>query len=737
MAKKPRKTTKKKEMEEEEVKPSPVKVTTKLSDDEAATLRREYDEGNSLLQQRIENKEFGFDTYEKMYNSYIDRSKWPYNAVFPTPRAFTSLFNKGARMIGGRFTGQVDGVEPNDELGARVATEHFKWSVERFNQWSDTPIEQKIFQWDQNTRTYGAGFLRVFWKLETKTYRDEDGKKHERTVYDNWDIEVVSNRDLITQPGRETLGKSDWVIHRRYLSLDQLKRISEDGADFDQGALKQLEKFKSEKPSGNDKESNYVPYMLNAKGLDSTSDNRFEVCTTYYKDRWITWVPGQGSDKEAKVLVLRVIDNPYRHQDFPFVPLVYIPFQDDVYGQSELQAIKPMIKILSAFNSQIIELINRELYPPTLVNTGLSQIETFSYRSKAFWQVQDVNNAVKTFEGSQTALNKFVTIYKMMITEISEALGETGSSISQVDQMGGNKTATEIDDKAFIRNARDNLNKIMLRAGMKRLMYLIFEMLRDPKFTDKGTVIKVVGRDALEYFDKQGISDWGLTDEGYQYVMDYAEGWEMAGEPEEWEALEKTAEAQGIDIFTAVYLYLDGTGDLDPYKEPLAGQMTPEGQYKPRYNVSSNEDNVGYLKLDPENDYLGEYNFIPDVEALGMPDNEREVNTKLRWYNLAAEHEQQLQQEGYTLKHKEVLTTIGELSDMKEVDRYFEAMDVEGGDPNGQMAGQSPVMGAVQQGGMGAGSPGTGQAGPGVLGGETVPTTPQGIPNQQVGQSLP
>lgn len=633
---------------------------------EEKRLIDEYSESDRLLTSRIQDTRFGFDTFDRIYQTFIDPAKWPYSVKLATPRGFTAIYNKTTRMVGGRFTGRVEGNEQSDELGARIATEHFKWSVNRFNQHSDQPAEAGIAMWDTNTRLYGAGFLRVVWRTEKRMKWNPEKKKKELTItYDNWWIENLNNRDVLTQPGRESIQQSDYVIVRRYVSLDELEHIQEDGAMFDEATLNELKEAKT----GFGKEANYTSPTKTIKGLD-WEDDRFEICTTYYKDKWVTWCPKMGTKGKKKALILRTIENPYVHGEIPIVPLVYIPSQEDIYGMSQLQPVTALLKILSAIQSQFIELGNKELYPPTLVSTTEARIDTFKYRPKAFWLVNNVSNVSVLDQKASQSLSTFSEMYKMIVTEFLEAMGESGQGNSQVDLLGGEKTATEVKDRAFLRGARDNFDKLMLTGALRKVMYLIFEMLRDPKFTEKNTVIKIVGKDALEYFDKQGFGSWQINEAGYQLVTETAD---QLSKDEEF--------MMGVgdrSIYDVAYDMLLGSGALDEFAEPV----TPVVKAKEVISkmVKSDEDNTGYLSVDPSQDYIGEFNFIPDVEALGMPDSASEYQARAQWYGMAKESEKDgsLQRDGFTIKHKDILSKLGELLKVKEADQYFKQEDGNG-----------------------------------------------------------
>lgn len=673
---------------------------------DAKKLIEEYEEADALLSSRIEDKRYGFDTFDKLYQTYLDPAKWPYSVKLSTPRGFTSLFNKTTRVIGGRFTGRIEPIEQGDETGAKIASEHFRYSVERFNQYSDQPIEVKAAIWDTNTRLYGAGFLYTYWKREYKKVKVK-GKEEARVVYNNWWVDVLNNRDVLTQPGVES--NPQYYIIRRYMSYEELEAHQEDGADYDKSALNELKEAKT----GTGKDANYVPVVKLIKGQDYT-DTRFEVCKTLYKDKFVTWCPKKGTKGKKDALILKVTPQPYMHGQIPIVPLVYIPSQEDIYGMSELQPVTALLKILSALQSQFIELVNKNLYPPTLVSTTESRMDTFKYRPKSFWLVNNPASVSVLDTKASQSLAEFSQVYQMIVTEFLDAMGETGTGVSNVDLMGEDKTATEVKDRAFLRGSRDNFNKMMLQSSLKKLMYQLFEMLRDPKFTDKDTVIRVVGKDALEYFDKEGYSSWGINREGYELVM------EVATELEKNTPFAEEAKRQGASVYDLAYQMLATDGGLDQFAEPLSPMMTAKGIVE---KLQYDEDRgTGYLSVDPEADYLGEFNFIPDVEALTTPQPEREYQSRSVWYKQAVETEQSgaLQMEGYKLKHKDILTKLGELVKIKDAEQYFEKVEVndvpinqagpgtQGGMPGGQgvpnqQAVSVPPTAPVQQ--VGAGVP--------------------------------
>jgi len=239
-------------------------------------------------------------------------------------------------------------------------------------------------------------------------------------------------------------------------------------------------------------------------------------------------------------------------------------------------------------------------------------------------------------------------------------------------------------------------------------------MLRDPNFTSVNTVIKVVGQEALEYFQNKGFGDVAPNEDGMTSIVEHAQ--QLGQNPTLAPALQQT----GTDPFDLAYMDLAEEGSLDNFTEPIQPVMSAEGM-EPKLQMNE-EGDTGYLSVNPEDDYLGEFNFIPDIEALQTPDPTRDYQARAAWYQQASEAEKNgaLVNDGYQLKHKDILTKLGELINIKEAGQYFKP--AEGG------------AGGVNQ--TGAGNQGIGPGGPGVPQVQAVPSD-TGAPQPPVGRGVP
>jgi len=638
------------------------------------------DTGNTLLSEitthydiaqdennvRRTHKTQGFDTYDQLFRSYITKSKWPYNARIFDPRAFGAIYKKTTRLISSKMRGRLVARDVDNELGARVGSELLSFQWDEIGMHSDEPMLSRVAKVDMSTRKYGGGFAYVPWRTE----RDKNGK----AIYDGPWYENLNARDVLTQPGRPSIEKSDWVIVRRYTTLDELKNVNDTAVMepiYGSDALEELKKLKGN--MGN----HYNSINREVKGLSTKveGEERIEVCTEYRRDKWITWVPLRGGKSDKKGLILREIDNPYDHGQIPIVRLVYYPIDDDIYGVSELEPIAALQKALNALVSQTFDTINVDLYPIIKVTNPTGAImPSFQFKARAKW-LMNTGTTVERLESGTSSLSKFREMATYLIQAINEALGETGQGVSSMAAFQNDKTATEIKDMAMLRNARDNFNKLFLKAHLAKVMQFWWSM--DKQFLSKTKVIRIAGKEAIEYFLDKELDGWTLSDEGKEIVGEYMN-------------------EAGLS-FDEAYEELRQQGALEEYATPIY-PVEISGESVPKLRMGD-DGKTGYLAFDKEKDTVGEFDFIPDVESMSLPNDKDLLQTRLMYYKLILESQQQLAEEGVKPKYKELLVSLGERAKIDDADQYFEDKGMEAqaqGMPNPEgMVPQPNVLGGV------------------------------------------
>ena len=629
-------------------------------------VNRHYEMAKESLDQRIPD----FDKKDILFRSHIEESNWPYRSLVFDPRVFTALYEKTARILANKPKGRLVPREGGDSLGAMINNELLNFQWDDSERVDANPMLAKWALMDLNARKYGASFALVKWHYQ------HDGKT---CFYDGPNMKVLANRDCLPNPSYSTI--KNWFQYRDYLTLSELQNVNDaaktkpiyKNLDLLRDALK-----KSDEKGGDTREANYVSKNLQLKNLtDYLGQDEYnkvvEIITEYRNDRWITFSPKHG-------VILRDIQNPYSHKQIPVVLLKYYPVDDDIYGLSEIEPIEKLQKAVNALVCQYLDAVNISTYPIMKVKStgGAVQMHTLQFAPGAKWLMSDPTNDVVSHQFSPLGVQEFASTYRFLISAMQEGLGETSAGISNLDPGGDKKTATEVKDLAVSRSARDNFNTIFLAEALKKQMMFWFKMNQQFLFSqgEEHKVIRIVGKDAIKYFQNQGLDGQGLTEEMIEQLS--------------------APEMEGVDF------------QLDDFVSPIHPVQVGDNVVPKMYQ----EDGDTTAQLIVERDDLsGEYDYTPDIESMRLADPNQEINSKKQLLELALNPvtTQLLMQEQYRLKTKEVIEDFFTAVGIKDADKYFEKL----------------------QGGLNGIDPATGQPiGPGA--GGTIPGNPN-LPNGGIG----
>jgi hypothetical protein len=614
------------------------------------------------LEHRIQMKD-GFNDVDKLIASHIDESKWPYRSVVFDPIPHTVILEKSARLIGNKPRGRMVPREGGDTLGAYINNELLSF------QWDDNSRlgESMISKWikmDQGSRKYRKKFGICLWRYETRII---DGKR--KVFYDGPDFKVCKSRDSLPNPSYETVQK--WFQYREYFTLDDLEKTND--AARTEPVYKNLDKLREvlrneRKGKGDLRETTSLSKNKSMRGLTDYlgQDEVFktvEIVTEYRPDRWITFAPRHG-------VVIRDIPNPYRHQEIPVVELGYYPLEDDLYGENELEAVTKLVRSKNAHLSAYSDEIAIRLRPPIMVNPTSVRMHTLEYVPEAKWLMNEPGKDVQQMNFEAAVSANFNSINNIMTGMALNALGESSQGISSINpqQDTGRVTATEVKDTAFTRNVRDNMNQIFLSEALKRQMMLWHSMNQQFMFqgsAEKAKIIRIVGRDAVEFFNRTGLSTVHPTQEE---VLGVANG-----------TMDQTMVGQGPEFAV----------DIDGAEVPKF-QPDPNGE-------------GGNLILEP-GDLVGMYDYQPDVESMRAPSQEM-VENKLTAILATITNPtvlQLLQAERKRPKVSELLVKMFEATNViKDAEAYFEDLPQPQIQPNDQTNTggiQAPTTGPVGQG---------------------------------------
>lgn len=644
-----------------------------------------YSMAREDLEQRIYRKN-GFDDADKMFASHIDEKSWPYRSTMFDPRPYTVILEKSARLIGSKPKGRLVPREGGDSLGAYINNELLDYQWEDNTRLGQSMIQKWILM-DQNVRKYGSSFALADWRYECHVTRDKDGKGKKEVFYDGPDFKVLNNRDVLANPSYEYINK--WFQYQEWLTIDDMQSVND--AARTQPKYKNLDVLREAvrddaKSSGDTR--NIQSKNKAMKGLqDFLGRDQYNkpilVITERRQDRWISFAPKHG-------VIVRDIPNPYKDRDLHVIHLKYYPLPDDLYGVNELEPVAKQIKAINAHLSAYSDTIALALRPPVHVNPLNVRMHTLSWDPEAKWLMNTPNVDVQLMKIDTSVSSNFQSIYQVLVGSLMNALGEQSQQMSNVNpfEAQGKVTATEIKDTSFTRNVRDNMNKIFLAEALKRQIMLWHSMNQQFMFkakADQLKIIRIAGRDAIEFFQRQGLSDIRPTDED---VMQTAMMGEDAPDipPGPRFAVEVGKDEMGMPLEVPKYMPDESGGG-------------------------------GNLIIEP-NDLEGSYDYIPDIESMSAPSTQ-DIEQKLMTLLMTMTNPaivQGLMQEGVKPKYKELLTRAIEATNVvKDADAYFEELPqqqpmMEGGMPNEINQGGVPspaggvqAQGAMPNGGMASG----------------------------------
>jgi hypothetical protein len=309
-------------------------------------------------------------------------------------------------------------------------------------------------------------------------------------------------------------------------------------------------------------------------------------------------------------------------------------------------------------------------------------MHTLEFVPEAKWLMNNPGQDVVEHHFDTSTASNFQSVYSVMVSSALNALGETSQGVSAIDPFQQDKTATEVRDTAYTRNVRDNMNLIFLSEALKKQVMFWQAMNQQLLFstnTGQVKVIRVVGRDAVEYFKRMGLSDIRPTDQDAQQVA---------------------------------------TGMLDPLNippGPVYGVLDGENVV-PKFQPDEGGEG-GNLYIE-QGDLNGYYDYIPDIESMQAP-SQQQVEQKLTAIlgvltNPAVM--QLLAAEGKKPKVSELLVKMFESTNViKDADSYFEDLPTQN-----PMMGPQDVQNQAQPGGAppaAAGVPAQGNVLPGGMAG--------------------
>jgi hypothetical protein len=598
----------------------------------------------------------GWDDVIRAYYGKLP-SNWPYLSKVVDPVIRTAAMEKTARLFNGKLRGTVVPRESGDAIKAKIqnAILDYQWDNAQFG----GSMLEKWALMDVYTRLFGASFALCYWR--------------KNDTFEGNEFKVLDNRDVFVDYQANHVKNANWVQVREWRTLQDLKDTSYDGVNIYEN-LDELEKMVFAEYQGDRRDTRYSSVVKQLRGLEDRvgQDIYFktvEVVTEYRKDRWITFTPRYG-------LILRDIENPLDAKNIPVVQLRYYQNGDDVYGESEFEAVLPIQRAINANLFAFQDQINFSLRPPIKVanNADGVRLDTIVYAPNALWLTGSTPNNIIEHQSGTQVVQQFSTTYQVLKSAFNTALGELSSGVSNVNPTAGEKTATEVRATFTQMQSRDQYNQLFLTEALKDQMIMWIQMNQQFLFDDpsKYTMIfKITGMDILNELKRYALDDMEVPDEVTNQIADMVQQ-----DPN----MMDSSMIQSIVEQTAIPSY--------PVNMKPSGKT---GEFVPKMEMDKYGE-FAVLRVTKE-DMDGNYDYIPDVKSMAVGMTEQLVNgrNQLLTLLLSPNVNAQLQSEGNKVKVKDLIIAIAEDNGVKNAGKFFESVQQGVGQP-GMGGGQpSPI----------------------------------------------
>lgn len=570
---------------------------------------------------------------------------WPYESRVVDPRIRTSVIEKDSRLLNAKLRGRLVPREGGDMLKAKInnAVLDFQWD----NANEGGTMLSKWYAMSQDTRLYASSFGLVKWKYEC----DKDKK----VLFNGNEFTKLDGRNVGFDTSSSThVRDASWVQVREWARVDTLDKKNDlPGGKKMYPGLAEL-KGKISENRGDRRDNEYENRTLQLKGLDDRvgQDRVFpvvELVTEYRKDRWITFAP------KYKV-VLRDIPNPYAHGKIPVVQLRYYELTGDAMGESEVEPVLPLWRAIQANMCGYLDTMNILMRPPLKIVDGQVRIETIVYGPDAQW-LMDRQDSVMPYQGSGEPMQLFQTTHSALVQAFNNAMGDISQGISNLDQTQQDKTATEVKQTQQQQNTRDQRNQTCLAEALQDMMSMWLSNNRQFLFADpdmKEYIIRIVGSDLFNYFQRAGLDEMEVSPESMQAVGDIIS--------------EQEGNVSDDDIFQM--MEAGQTPRFPVFDNP--GEQNPDNMsFKPKMTINDTNDGAE-LSVVPD-DLEGNYDYIADVKSMASgadKDMQDGVQAAIETI-LNPQVMQMLMQEGIQPKIKDLLVANLEAKGLTDAERFF------------------------------------------------------------------
>jgi len=217
---------------------------------------------------------------------------------------------------------------------------------------SEEPTEEEYISFITELFVLGTSFAKVEWNRETRKVKGEV-----ETTFDDPVFMHVPTQNIFFQPGAKNIHESEYIIYKKMVTKEHLKKMEEDGLYENVDELIASNQAK-------DQTGIEQARGIGGKGSRTEADkDKIEVLEYWENDELIV----VGNRKH----LLRSEDNPNDHGRKPFIAMSYTRVPHEFYGIGVLEPISDMQKITNITLTQRVEYVSNILNQQyAIVNHG-------------------------------------------------------------------------------------------------------------------------------------------------------------------------------------------------------------------------------------------------------------------------------------------------------------------------------------------------------------------------------
>jgi len=402
-----------------------------------ATKRDTWDDKEAMLVCSLEDQISG-DTKSQVFDPVLS----------------TIVFERAARVMAQNPSGKAYAVSKNDVGKNLLMNLLLKYYRNNANECYSHLVKLRMM--DTYSPVYGSFFALVPWRID------------ERSGYIGPELTLIPIRDVRPQPGRKSVGESDWFGVKSLVSLSWLLEQQKTFPGIWRNADSLAAEIRSKKSEGDTQrasakeERSYIEREWWPSLIGDAKYPSVEIVTEYRRDRWITWAPKQVDPKTSRPWVLRVLKEPYPEGMLPIVEKHAFPLLDSIIGLGEFERGQTLQLAINSLINLYLDGVKYSIFPPLHINPDNVIPSSFKWGPGERWYMNNPNKDVQPMALSPQGLQTFQSTYGFMLAAIQNLAGST-----QVTKMEGvepavGKTPEAIKYMSYRESARDEWDRFMM-----------------------------------------------------------------------------------------------------------------------------------------------------------------------------------------------------------------------------------------------------------------------------------